>query len=426
MFAAVILIGAALLMLPISAQGRTVTPFHEALFTATSAVCVTGLVVRDTASHWSAFGQAVLMVLIQIGGLGVITVGASFSLLSGRRISLSQRGRMQEAMSAPKVGGIVRLTGFVIRTSLMIEGIGALCMLPVFCRDFGVSGIWKAVFHSVSAFCNAGFDILGRTDSLYPSLTAYAADPLVNIVIMLLIIVGGIGFLTWDDVCTHGLHLRRYRMQSKVILSATALLITIPAVLFYLTDFADLPVGERILASLFQSVTPRTAGYNTVDLTEMTDASQAVTILLMLTGGAPGSTAGGMKVTTLAVLIANAIAAFRRREDLQLFHRRLETSTVRNAAAILLLYLGLTFAGAAVISTAEELPLGACLYETASAAGTVGLTLGLTPQLGVLSQSILILLMYFGRVGGLTLIYAAFSGHDLSYARYPQEKITVG
>ena len=215
-------------------------------------------------------------------------------------------------------------------------------------------------------------------------------------------------------------------MQSKVILSATALLITIPAFLFYLTDFADLPVGERILASLFQSVTPRTAGYNTVDLTEMTDASQAVTILLMLTGGAPGSTAGGMKVTTLAVLIANAVAAFRRREDPQLFRRRLETSTVRNAAAILLLYLGLTFAGAAVISTVEELPLGACLYETASAAGTVGLTLGLTPQLGVLSQSILILLMFFGRVGGLTLIYAAFSGHDLTYARYPQEKITVG
>ena len=243
---------------------------------------------------------------------------------------------------------------------------------------------------------------------------------------MLLIIMGGIGFLTWDDVCTHGLHLRRYRMQSKVILSATALLITIPAFLFYLTDFADLPVGERILASLFQSVTPRTAGYNTVDLTEMTDASQAVTILLMLTGGAPGSTAGGMKVTTLAVLIANAVAAFRRREDPQIFHRRLEHSAVCNAAAILLLYLSLTFVGAAVISTAEELPLGVCLYETASAAGTVGLTLGLTPQLGTLSQCILILLMYFGRVGGLTLIYAAFSGHDLTCARYPQEKITVG
>ena len=252
------------------------------------------------------------------------------------------------------------------------------------------------------------------------------ADPLVNIVIMLLIVVGGIGFLTWDDVCTHRLHLRRYRMQSKVILSATVILIALPALLFFLTDFAELPAGQRVLASLFQAVTPRTAGYNTADLTKMSDTSQAVTILLMLTGGAPGSTAGGMKVTTLAVLAANAVAAFRRREDPQLFKRRLEPSAVRNAAAILLLYLGLTFAGAAVISAAEGLPLGACLYETASAAGTVGLTLGLTPQLGTLSQGILILLMFFGRVGGLTLIYAAFSGHDLTYARYPKEMITVG
>ena len=198
----------------------------------------------------------------------------------------------------------------------------------------------------VSAFCNAGFDILGRADTLYPSLTAYISDPLVNIVIMLLIIVGGIGFLTWDDVCTHRLHLRRYRMQSKVILSATAILIALPALIFFLTDFAELPAGgQRVLASLFQAVTPRTAGYNTADLTKMSDTSQAVTILLMLTGGAPGSTAGGMKVTTLAVLAANAVAAFRRREDPQLFKRRLEPSAVRNAAAILLLYLGLTLRG---------------------------------------------------------------------------------
>jgi len=364
--------------------------------------------------------------LIQIGGLGVITGAVTFLMLSGRNITLKERSAMQDAISAPAVGGIVRLTRFILKGTFLVELLGALALLPIFCRDYGLRGVWMSVFHSVSAFCNAGFDILGRTDSFYPSLTAYAADPLVNIVIMLLIIVGGIGFLTWDDVCTHGLHLRRYRMQSKVILSMTALLIALPAVLFFLTDFADLPMGERILTSLFQAVTPRTAGYNTVDLTEMTDASQAVTILLMLTGGAPGSTAGGMKVTTLAVLIANAVAAFRRREDPQLFHRRLEHSAVRNAAAILLLYLGLTFAGAAAISAAEELPLGACLYETASAAGTVGLTLELTPQLGVLSQSILILLMFFGRVGGLTLIYAAFSGHDLTYARYPQEKITVG
>ena len=425
-FAGVILLGALLLMLPISATARCVTPFHEALFTATSAVCVTGLVVQDTGSYWSVFGQAVILTLIQIGGLGVVTVAASFALLSGRRISLMQRSTMQDAISAPRVGGIVRLTRFILRGTFLIELIGALAMLPVFCRDYGWRGIWMAVFHSISAFCNAGFDILGRADALYPSLTAYIADPLVNIVIMLLIVVGGIGFLTWDDVCTHRLHLQRYRMQSKVILSATVILITLPAVLFFLTDFAELPAGQRVLASLFQAVTPRTAGYNTADLTKMSDTSQAVTILLMLTGGAPGSTAGGMKVTTLAVLAANAVAAFRRREDPQLFKRRLEPSAVRNAAAILLLYLGLTFAGAAVISAAEGLPLGACLYETASAAGTVGLTLGLTPQLGTLSQGILILLMFFGRVGGLTLIYAAFSGHDLTYARYPKEMITVG
>ena len=290
MFAAVILIGAALLMLPISAQERTVTPFHEALFTATSAVCVTGLGVRDTASHWAAVGQAVLMVLIQIGGLGVITVGASFSLLSGRRISLSQRGRMQEAMSAPKVGGIVRLTGFVIRTSLMIEGIGALCMLPVFCRDFGVSGIWKAVFHSVSAFCNAGFDLFGH----FSSLTAFQNEPLVLLTISARIVVGGIGCLTWDDVRTNRLCFHRYRLQSKVILAATALLILLPTLYFFCFEFKGSTLRERLLLSLFQSVTPRTAGFNTADYTSLSSSGRGLTILLMFIGGSPGSTAGGI------------------------------------------------------------------------------------------------------------------------------------
>ena len=425
-FAGVILLGALVLMLPLSAARRVWTPFSQALFTSTSAVCVTGLVVQDTGTYWSAFGQGVILLLIQVGGLGVITAAVTFLMLSGKNISLQERSAMQDAISAPAVGGIVRLTRFILRGTFLVELVGALALLPAFCRDYGLRGVWMAVFHSVSAFCNAGFDILGRAGTLYPSLTAYAADPLVNIVIMLLIVVGGIGFLTWDDVCTHGLHLRRYRMQSKVILSVSAVLIVLPALLFFLTDFADFPTGQRILASLFQAVTPRTAGYNTMDLTEMSNISRAVTILLMLTGGAPGSTAGGMKVTTLAVLAANAVAAFFRREDPQLFRRRLESSAVRNAAAILLLYLALTVAGAAIIGAVEGLPLGACLYETASAAGTVGLTLGLTPQLGTLSQGILILLMFFGRVGGLTLIYAAFSGHDLTYARYPKEKITVG
>ena len=422
MFAAVILIGAALLMLPISAQERTVTPFHEALFTATSAVCVTGLVVRDTASHWSAFGQAVLMVLIQIGGLGVITVGASFSLLSGRRISLSQRGRMQEAMSAPKVGGIVRLTGFVIRASLMIEGIGALCMLPVFCRDFGVSGIWKAVFHSVSAFCNAGFDLMGTP----VSLTAYRADPVINLMISALIVVGGIGFLTWDDVRTNRLCFHRYRLQSKVILAATALLILLPMLYFFCFEFKGGALRERLLLSLFQSVTPRTAGFNTADYTSLSSSGRGLTILLMFIGGSSGSTAGGIKTTTAAVLVANAFAVFRRQKSPEMFGRRMEEKAVHDAAAIFTLYLVLSLTGAFVISTVETLPLSECLFETTSAIATVGLSLGLTPHLGIVSQGILIFLMFIGRVGGLTMIYAALSGSKSSVARLPQERITVG
>lgn len=425
-FAGVILLGALILMLPVASASGAWTPFRESLFTSTSAVCVTGLVIYDSGSYWSGFGQGVILLLIQIGGLGVITMAATFLMLAGKNISLKERSAMQDAISAPAVGGIVRLTRFILKGTFFIELLGALAMLPVFCRDYGSRGIWMSVFHSVSAFCNAGFDILGRPGNLYPSLTAYIADPLINIIVVLLIVTGGIGFLTWDDVCTHRLHLRRYRMQSKVILAATGLLILFPAVLFFFTDFSDLPMEQRFLASLFQAVTPRTAGYNTADLTAMTEASRAVMTVLMLIGGAPGSTAGGMKVTTLTVLTANAFATFRRRAEPQLFHRRLEGAAVRNASTILMLYLTLFFTGAVIISTAEGLPLSACLYETASAVGTVGLTLGLTPQLGALSQWILIVLMFLGRVGGLTLIYAAYSGRDLSCARFPQEKITVG
>ena len=425
-FAGVILLGALLLMLPISATARCVTPFHEALFTATSAVCVTGLVVQDTGSYWSVFGQAVILTLIQIGGLGVVTVAASFALLSGRRISLMQRSIMQDAISAPKVGGIVRLTRFILRGTFLIELIGALAMLPVFCRDYGWRGIWMAVFHSISAFCNAGFDILGTNNNLYPSLTGYVQNPVINITIMLLIITGGIGFLTWDDICENKLHFHRYRMQSKVIVIVTLVLIVLPALFFFFADFGALPLGERIQAALFQSVTPRTAGFNTVDLSAMSGASLGVMILLMLIGGSPGSTAGGMKTTTLAVLLANAAATFRRRDSAQFFGRRLDCGAVKTAATILTMYLVLFFGGGVFISIYENLPMSSCLYEAASAAGTVGLTLGITPQLHIPSQMVLIALMYLGRVGGLTLIYAALSGKKTSNAKLPLEEITVG
>ena len=425
-FAGVILLGTLLLMLPISTTAGCVTPFNEALFTATSAVCVTGLVVQDTGSYWSVFGQAVILALIQIGGLGVITVAASFALLSRRKFSLMQRSTMQDAISAPKVGGIVRLTRFILQGTVLIELLGALAMLPVFCRDYGWQGIWMAVFHSVSAFCNAGFDILGTPDNLYPSLTGYAQNPIINITIMLLIIIGGIGFLTWDDIRAHKLHFRRYQMQSKVILVTTFVLIVFPALFFFFLDFDTLPLGARIQAALFQSVTTRTAGYNTVNLSAMSGASLSVMILLMLIGGSPGSTAGGMKTTTLAVLLANAAATFRQRDSAQFFGRRVDYSAVKTAATILTMYLVLFFSAAVFISTYENLPLSSCLYETASAVGTVGLTLGITPQLHIPSQMILIVLMYLGRVGGLTLIYATLSAKNIGNAKLPLERITIG
>ena len=382
--------------------------------------------VEDTGSYWSVFGQAILLVLIQVGGLGVVTVAVFFVMLSKRKISLMQRSTMQDAISAPKVGGIVRLTKFFLRGTFFIELLGALVMLPVFCRDYGWSGVWMAVFHSVSAFCNAGFDLLGQSGSPYPSLTGYAADPVINLTIMLLIVLGGIGFLTWDDVWENRLHIRRYRMQSKVILVTTVCLILLPALFFFLADYSALPIGKRLLASFFQAVSPRTAGFNTMDLTAMTEASRAMMILLMLVGGSPGSTAGGMKTTTLAVLLANAVATFRRRESPQFFGRRVGSGAVKTAATILSMYLMLFFGCGLFISIYEALPLSTCLYETASAVGTVGLTLGITPQLHLPSQLLLILLMYLGRVGGLTLVYAAMSSREPSVAKLPLEKITVG
>ena len=425
-FIAVILIGALLLMLPVSSKAGIITPFNEALFTSTSAVCVTGLVVQDTATYWSWFGQGIILVLIQIGGLGVITIAVSFALLSGRKISLMQRSVMQEAISAPKVGGIVRLTGFVLKGTFLVEFIAAFIMMPVFVKDFGAKGIWMAIFHSISAFCNAGFDLMGTENAKYASLTSYISHPLINITIMLLIIIGGIGFLTWEDILKNKYRIKSYRMQTKVILTTSLLLILFPAFFFFFRDFADMPMQERIFSSLFQAVTPRTAGFNTTDLTMMTEDGLGIVIALMLVGGSPGSTAGGMKTTTLAVLIANTLACFRRKEDAQLFGRRIENSTVKNAATIFMMYIVFFFGGAIVISAVEDLSFSTCLFETASAIGTVGLTLGITPELGVISQTILMILMFLGRVGGLTLIYAALSGSGKKISKLPQEKMTVG
>lgn len=425
-FAGLIILGTLLLMLPFATRSGNSASFSDAAFTSTSAACVTGLVVQDTAAFWSPFGQFVIMILIQIGGLGVITVAAAIFMITKRRITLMQRSTMQEAISAPKVGGIVRFTVFIIKAAVIIELCGAALMSPVFIRDFGVlKGIWFSVFHSVSAFCNAGFDLMGAR-APFSSLTSYSTEPLINLTIMMLIVIGGIGFLTWDDVIKNRFHLRSYRMQSKVILCTTTILIVLPALYFFFSEFRSLPLNDRVWSSLFQSVTPRTAGFNTVDLRLVSDAGLGVMMVLMLVGGSPGSTAGGMKTTTFAVLFMTALAVFRRKEHTSCFGRRLSDSTLRNAAAIFMLYIVLFLVGAMLISGIEDLPLTPCMFETASAVGTVGLSLGITHELGQLSRLILMALMFFGRVGGLTLIFAAISGTKKNVSLLPEEKITVG
>ena len=425
-FAAAVLLGSLILMLPFATRdGQSVT-FPEALFTAISATCVTGLVVRDTATTWSGFGQAALLVMIQVGGMGVVTMAVAIATVSGKKISLMQRSTMQEAISAPKVGGIVQLTGFILRLTFLFEALGAAALATVFIPRFGVGkGLWYSVFHAVSAFCNAGFDLMGAQEP-FSSLTGFAAQPVVNVALILLIVIGGIGFLTWEDIITNRHHVRRYRMQTKVILTSAAILVLLPAIYLFFFELNGLPLGERIWASLFQSVTMRTAGFNTVDLAQISEPGQAMLMVLMLTGGAPGSTAGGLKTTTLVVLLSTAVAVFRRRADTRLFGRRLDDDTVRRATTILTLYMTLFLTGGCLISRIEGLPLMSCLFETASAVGTVGLSLGLTPSLGLASRIILMLLMFFGRVGGLTLIFAALAGYHPDRSKLPQERLTVG
>ena len=385
-FVLMILLGTLLLMLPVSSRPQTEVSFSDCLFTATSAVCVTGLVVQDTVTCWSAFGQAVILFLIQIGGMGVVTAALTLSYVSGRRIGLMQRSVMQEAISAPQVGGIVKLTRFIVITTLGIELLGSVLLMPVFIPEFGAAkGIWYSVFHSVSAFCNAGFDLMG-VHGAYSSLTTYAQNALVNIVTVLLITIGGIGFLVWNDVKLHGFRLKQYRLQSKIVLTASGVMILIPFLWFVFSEMGQMPVGERILPALFQSVTLRTAGFNTMDLNSVSGGSQAMMILWMLIGGSPGSTAGGMKTTTGAILLLTALAIFRRKEQVTCFGRRVGEDAVRNAVAILMMYFMLFFVGGMIISKSEGLPLMSCLFETASALGTVGLSLGITTRIGSASR----------------------------------------
>lgn len=425
-FLGVILVGTVLLMLPVSVKDGSGATFEVALFTSTSAVCVTGLVIQDTATYWSSFGQTVILALIQVGGLGIITLAAFVAMMSGRKISLKQRSMLQDNFSAHQIGGVVKFTGFILKTALLAELAGALFMMPTFCGQYGTHGIWMSFFHSVSAFCNAGFDIMGDKTGTFSSLTAFGGNAWIIIPISMLIVMGGIGYVTWKDIAVNKFHFRRYQMQTKVILVTTAVLIVVPTLLLFLFEYGGSTGSDRVLLSLFQAITPRTTGFNTSDLTVLSGAGRMLLIVLMLIGGSPGSTAGGIKTTSFAVLLANAFSVFRRKKQAQLFGRRIEDSVVKDAATLLLMYLFLTFIGAAVISMLENLPLGTCIFETSSAIGTVGLSLGITPSLGFISHLVLVLLMFFGRVGGLTLIYAAINRKNPDVSKRPVEKIVVG
>lgn len=425
-FVVMIVIGALLLMLPISTKTGEWTNILDALFTSTSASCVTGLIVYDTQSHWSWFGQLVILTLIQIGGMGVVTMTTILSKLIGRKLGLQARTTMQEAVSAPNLGEIMKYTRFIFIGCIIFELTGAVIMSPVFIAEYGpLKGIWLALFTSISAFCNAGFDLNGAHGE-FSSMMPYMDHPVIVITLVFLILTGGLGFLTWMDIRKHGLKFYRYSTQSKIIIIMEIILILIPFIYLWFGEYGDMAYGQRFLASLFQAVTPRTAGFNTTDYNSFSGAGIALTVVLMLIGGAPGSTAGGMKITTIAILFFTMISVFKREKAPAVFKRRITNEAITGAIAVFMLDVMLALFGAMFISKIEGINFLKTLFESASAVGTVGLSMGITPTLSVLSKIVLIFTMYTGRVGGLTLVFAAISRRSTVNKQYPADNIAVG
>lgn len=428
----IILIGTLLLALPVSTKGTGSTPVSDCFFTATSATCVTGLVRYDTYTHWTLFGQLVIISLIQIGGVGFMTVAILIMVLARRKISLSQRSLMQNSISAPQLGGIVRMTKFIALGTITAELLGALLLSIDFIPRFGLKkGIYFSLFHSISAFCNAGFDLMGGTTGELSSLTGMVGNWYVNIIIMLLIFTGGLGFFVWHDIGSNRFCFKKLQLQSKMVLSISIGLVLFGAVAFFLLEhrhgmLAGMSVGDKVLASLFQSVTARTAGFNTTDYTCMTEAGVFLMICLMLIGGSTGSTAGGMKTTTFYVLCVSIFATFGRRKNIEAFGRRMEESITRTASCVFMTYLLLITGVTIIISAIEDMPLLTALFEVVSAIATVGLTLGVTSSVGMVSKLLLALLMLCGRVGSITMLLAFSSEKRVINSRLPMEKVQIG
>lgn len=418
------------MMLPAASRNGSWTPFLNALFTATSATCVTGLVVADTWRYWSLFGQLVILALIQIGGLGFITIGAYISVILKKKIGLKGRTAIHESISTIEIAGVVRLVRKIIRGTFLFEMAGAMLLALRFIPEFGlVRGSYFGIFHSVSAFCNAGFDLMGIREE-YSSLMAYEGDVIVNLTVMGLIIVGGAGFMVWDDFLRNRFHFKKYMLHSKILLTATGILIAGGTVLFLLFEnnglFAGMTIREKALGAMFAAVTPRTAGFNTTDLGGLSNASKILTMILMFIGGGSGSTAGGIKVTTAVVMVLSAAAMIRRTPGVNIYGRRLDEDAVRRASAIMMCNLGLILLASMIIFAVQPLDFSDVFMETFSAMGTVGLSTGITRSLLPVSRIAIILLMYCGRLGSLTFALVFAQRKAAAPVQQPVEKIVVG
>lgn len=429
-FLLIIFAGACLLMLPFATKAGEETTFLGALFTSVSATCVTGLVVYDTFTHWTVFGQLVLLTEIQIGGLGFITIGTFAMLFLKKKIGLAGRELIHESLNTLQLNGSVKLVKRILSGTLLFEGTGAFLLSCRFVPQMGLGkGIYYGIFHAVSAFCNAGFDLMGYQEA-YSSFTAYAADPLVVLVLSALILIGGIGFLVWEDILENRLHWMRYRVQTKVVLTATLVLVAGGTVLFWISEgqnlFADMKPGEKFLAALFCAVTPRTAGFNTVDTAALTNGSKVLTMILMFIGGCPGSTAGGIKTTTLVVIILYIGSYLLHAEDCVVFKRRLNPDTIKRASVVFFINFSLALTAVLVLLIGQDLPLADTLFEAFSAIGTVGMSTGVTRDLNTLSRLVIMALMFLGRVGSLSFAMSFTEKRRSAGIRYPQEEITVG
>lgn len=428
-FFAVIAVGAGLLMLPVASKGAPAAPL-DALFTATSATCVTGLIVRDTFTGWTLFGQLVILALIQLGGLGFMTVITLVSFAIGKRLSLYDRKVLMQSAGNATLNGVGGLIRHIVPFTFVFELTGAAVLATRFVPDFGWGrGLYAAVFHSVSAFCNAGFDLMGMR-APFSSLTSYVSDPVVNLTVCVLVVIGGLGFLVWRDVVRCRFRFGQFQLHTKLVLTASGVLLLLGWALFLLFErnasMAGLTWPQKVLASLFQSVSPRTAGFNTVELSSLSESGSLLTDVLMLIGGSPGSTAGGIKTTTVAVLFFSALASARGRMRVNAFRYSIDRETLRQASAIVMIYLLLAFVSVLALCAIEPFGLKEITFEVCSAVGTVGLSMGITPQLSAVSRLILILLMYAGRLGGLTFVLLFSQRRSDPPLDRPAGKILIG